>query len=42
MVSDLCGANEDLWAAAATAAETAISARLALWDEILDSLIAQQ
>jgi hypothetical protein len=42
MVSDLCGANEDVWAAAATTAETAISARLALWDEILDSLSAQQ
>ena len=38
MVSDLCGSDERLRADAATAAETAISARLLLWDAILTSL----
>ncbi len=38
MVSDLCGSDEGLWAQAASAAESAISARLLLWDEILESL----
>jgi hypothetical protein len=35
MVSDLCGTDADLWEQAATAAESAIQARLALWDGIL-------
>jgi hypothetical protein len=38
MVADLCGSNDALWAEAAEAAETAILARLALWDGILAEL----
>jgi hypothetical protein len=38
MVSDLCGEDEALWEEAALAAETALQARLALWDGILVSL----
>jgi hypothetical protein len=34
MVADLCGSDEALWEQAATAAESAIAARLALWDGI--------
>ena len=34
MVADLCGGNETQWEQAATAAESAIAARLALWDGI--------
>ena len=35
MVSDLCGEDARLWEEAASAAEAAIEARLALWDGIL-------
>ncbi len=35
MVADLCGDDDALWQQAATAAEQAIEARLALWDGIL-------
>jgi len=35
MVADLCGNDPALWEQAATAAESAIAARLALWDGIL-------
>jgi DUF3050 family protein len=35
MVADLCGDDEKLWVQAADAAESAIAARLALWDGIL-------
>ena len=38
MVSDLCGSDGRLWAEAAIAAESAISARLLLWDSILTAL----
>ncbi|QMV18152.1 DUF3050 domain-containing protein [Granulicella sp. 5B5] len=38
MVADLCGSNEALWETAATAAESAIAARIALWDGILSQL----
>ena len=38
MVSDLCGTDEALWQAATTAAESAIAARIALWDGILAQL----
>jgi hypothetical protein len=40
MVADLCGTDESLWHQAATAAETAITARLALWDGILAQITA--
>jgi hypothetical protein len=40
MVSDLCGEDEALWEEAALAAESALNARLALWDGILASLNA--
>jgi Protein of unknown function (DUF3050) len=36
MVADLCGDDAGLWEEAAVAAETAIEARLALWDGILE------
>jgi hypothetical protein len=35
MLTDLCGADQKLWDEAATAAESAILARLDLWDRIL-------
>jgi hypothetical protein len=38
MVADLCGEDETLWQDAADAAETALKARLALWDGILQML----
>ncbi|HMF76726.1 MAG TPA: DUF3050 domain-containing protein [Bryobacteraceae bacterium] len=38
MVADLCGTDERLWEQAAHAAESALSARLALWDGILEQL----
>lgn len=38
MVADLCGNDEALWVAAASAAESAIAVRLALWDGILAQL----
>jgi len=38
MVTDLCGDNEELWDEAGLAAETALEARLALWDGILEQL----
>ena len=38
MVSDLCGTDAGQWNVAATAAESAIRARLALWDGILAQL----
>ncbi len=41
MVADLCGDDPRLWEEAATAAEEAIRARLALWDGILESLNAK-
>jgi hypothetical protein len=40
MVSDLCGENEQSWQQAADAAEAAINARLALWDGILNRILA--
>jgi pyrroloquinoline quinone (PQQ) biosynthesis protein C len=40
MVTDLCGEDETLWTEAATAAESALTARLALWDGILANLNA--
>jgi len=36
MVADLCGDDPELWEEASAAAETAIEARLALWDGILE------
>jgi len=36
MVEDLCGEDEQLWEEAASAAEAALEARLALWDGILE------
>jgi hypothetical protein len=41
MVANLCGSDEKLWADAASAAEAAISARLSLWDGILESLVTR-
>jgi hypothetical protein len=38
MVADLCGGNEALWEEATRAAESALTARLALWDGILARL----
>ena len=38
MVADLCGENQSLWDDAALAAETALEARLALWDGIWELL----
>jgi hypothetical protein len=38
MIADLCGQNEQLWEEAGQAAETALVARLALWDGILAGL----
>jgi hypothetical protein len=38
MVADLCGKDDKLWEEAARAAETAIAARLALWDAIANAL----
>lgn len=35
MVSDLCGADEQLWSEASEVAEQALLARLSLWDSIL-------
>jgi hypothetical protein len=40
MVADLCGENPALWEQAASAAEAAIEARLALWDGILAEIQA--
>lgn len=40
MVADLCGEDPALWDEAATAAEAAIQARLALWDGILEQIRA--
>ncbi len=40
MVADLCGTDPGLWDEAATAAENAIKARLALWDGILEQIQA--
>jgi hypothetical protein len=40
MVADLCGTDDALWEQAATAAEQAITARLALWDGILAEITA--
>jgi hypothetical protein len=40
MVADLCGDDERLWEEAASAAEQAIQARLALWDGILAEIQA--
>ena len=37
MIADICGQNEAYWEEAASAAETALKARLALWDGILAS-----
>lgn len=38
MVADLCGDDEALWAEATAAAETALLARLALWDGVLTAI----
>jgi hypothetical protein len=38
MVADICGADETKWAEAADAAESALEARLALWDAILEGM----
>ena len=38
MVADLCGHDEQLWEEAAQSAETALLARIALWDGILKLL----
>jgi hypothetical protein len=38
MVADLCGHDEALWEEAAQAAESALEARLALWDGILATI----
>lgn len=40
MIEDLCGNDKALWQQAATAAEAAIQARLALWDGILSHIQA--
>jgi len=39
MVADLCGTSEQRWEEATKAAETALTARLALWDGILAALL---
>ena len=39
MVTNLCGDDERLWAAAAEAAEQALKARLALWDSIAAAIL---
>jgi pyrroloquinoline quinone (PQQ) biosynthesis protein C len=41
MVADLCGSDDALWEEAAAAAESAIEARLALWDGILADIAAE-
>ncbi len=38
MVSDICGNDEQRWTQAASAAEAALQARLALWDAILQEV----
>lgn len=38
MVADLCGENQKLWEEAAEAAESALAARITLWDGILEQL----
>jgi hypothetical protein len=38
MVADLCGDDESVWEEAASAAESAIAARIALWDGIYATL----
>jgi len=40
MIADLCGDNAALWDEAALAAEEALTARLALWDGILEQIRA--
>jgi hypothetical protein len=40
MVEDLCGGSEKSWDEAARAAEMAIKARIALWDGILERILA--
>jgi pyrroloquinoline quinone (PQQ) biosynthesis protein C len=40
MVADLCGDDETLWEEAAAAAESAIAARLTLWDGIYAAIHA--
>jgi hypothetical protein len=39
MVADLCGDDESLWEEAAAAAESAIAARITLWDGIYNSIL---
>jgi hypothetical protein len=38
MVAELCGEDTTKWQEAADAAETALQARIALWDGIAESL----
>jgi len=38
MVADLCGESAELWEEAASAAEAAIEARLALWDGVMQAI----
>jgi hypothetical protein len=38
MIADLCGSDPGLWEEAASAAESALTARIALWDGISDTL----
>lgn len=40
MVADICGTSEQRWAEAADAAETALAARVALWDSIYAEISA--
>ncbi len=38
MVADICGTDEAFWEEAASAAEAALEARIALWDSILEAI----
>jgi hypothetical protein len=42
MIDDLCGDDPGKWNEASLAAEEALQARLALWDEIADEVLASR
>jgi DUF3050 family protein len=41
LVERLCGAEDRLWAEAEDAARVALAARIALWDDVLDTILQQ-